>query len=151
MKIPVCITRLMTLILFLLLFHPGYSQNSEAEVLKNMNQDWLNSILNRDTATLGKILADDFVMITPFGTRNSKIDNLETLLSKNVTVTSIHIDSLDVQILSADVGVVTAWTSFVIRDGSKETRGKNSYQDVYVRRRGKWVAVTAHVTLISMQ
>ena len=127
----------------------SYGQDGDADMLRKLNQDWLHSIINKDTFTLGKILADDFVMITPFGTRIGRQENLETAAMKTVDVTSINIDSMDVQLLSADVGLVTAWTSFVFREGTKETKGKNCYQDVYVKRRGRWVAVAAHVTVLS--
>jgi uncharacterized protein (TIGR02246 family) len=143
------------LLAWLLLFSGGqiaYAQADEADVLKKMNQDWLHAIINRDTATLSGILADDFVMITPYGTKINKNDNLETLLSRAVSVSSINLDSLNVQVLSGETGIVTAWTSFVIRDASsKETRGRNCYQDVYVKRKGRWFAINAHVTVISMQ
>jgi uncharacterized protein (TIGR02246 family) len=127
----------------------GYSQSDDIDTLKKLNQDWLNSILNRDTATLGRILADDFVMITPMGNKNSRKDNLETAALKTVRVTAITLDSVNVTMLTNDVGIVTAWTHFVFNDGNRESRGKNSYQDVYVKRNGNWVAVAAHVTLLN--
>ena len=54
--------------LFLILFSNHLSgQNNDIETLKKLNRDFLNSIVNRDTSTLSKILADDFLLINPGG------------------------------------------------------------------------------------
>jgi uncharacterized protein (TIGR02246 family) len=142
---------LIAALLVVAFFQQGYGQLDDIETLKKLNQDWLHSILNRDTVMLGRILAEDFVMITPIGSKNTRADNLETAASKTVEVTSIQIDSVEVRLVSNEVGLLTAWTSFAIHEGSKETKGKNCYQDVYAKRQGRWVAIAAHVTLLSMQ
>jgi hypothetical protein len=33
----------------------------------------------------------------------------------------------------------------------KDITGKNCYQDVYIKRKGRWVAIAAHVTLLGME
>jgi hypothetical protein len=78
-------------------------------------------------------------------TKHDIISNLD----KQETV-SIRIDSVEVKLLTADVGLITAYTTFVLKIEDKDVTGKNCYQDVYVKRKGKWLAVAAHVTLISM-
>jgi uncharacterized protein (TIGR02246 family) len=141
-------------IVFLLAFGTcrlSFGQSDDQEMLKKLNQEWLNSIISRDTVALGNILADDFVMITPAGTKNSKKDNLETAASRSVRVSSVTIDSVDIRLISNDLGIVTAWTHFVFNVDSKETRGRNCYQDIYQKRNGKWVAIAAHVTLLGSE
>jgi ketosteroid isomerase-like protein len=122
-------------------------QNPDIETLKKLNRDFLNSIVNRDTATLCKILADDFILINPGGIKRNKADNLSGTMISNQKI-SVDIDSVEVRMLSGEVGLVTAWTNNKISADNKETKFKICYQDVYMKRRNKWVAVAAHVSLL---
>jgi ketosteroid isomerase-like protein len=125
-------------------------QNPDIETLKKINRDFLNSIVNRDTATLSKILADDFILINPGGIKRNKADNLSSALTSNQKI-SVDIDSVEVRLLSEEVALVTAWTNNKISADNKETKFKICYQDVYMKRRNKWVAVAAHVSLLGTQ
>jgi uncharacterized protein (TIGR02246 family) len=126
------------------------SQNSDVDEIKKLNQDWLNSFPTRDSATLDKILADDFVLIGGNGSRRTKKDNLRNLVSPGIEFKSVKIDSVDVRLLTPDVAVLTAWTSFIFKTDGKEMNGSNCYQDVYMKREDRWWAVSAHVTLLGM-
>jgi uncharacterized protein (TIGR02246 family) len=128
----------------------GWGQNSDVETIKKLNQDWLNSFPTRDSGTLSKILADDFILVGANGTKQTKTDNLLNMVSPNIEFKSVNIDSVDVQLITADVGVLTAWTSFIFKADGKEMKGSNCYQDVYMKRKNRWHAVSAHVTLLGM-
>jgi hypothetical protein len=52
-------------ILLTLIFQSANSQDNDVEVLTRLNQDWLNSYPKKDSTTLERIFADDFVLITP--------------------------------------------------------------------------------------
>ncbi len=125
-------------------------QNPDIETLKKLNRAFLNSIFNRDTATLSNILADDFILINPGGMKRNKADNLASTLISNQKI-SVDIDSVEVRMLSGEVGLVTAWTNNVITTEKDKTTFKICYQDVYMKRRNKWVAVAAHVALLGTQ
>ncbi len=128
----------------------SYSSAAQNDIatLKKLNRSFLDAIVNRDTASLSNILADDFILINPGGFRQDKAHNLANVILPNQQVLSVDIDSVDVRLLSINVGLVAAWTTNVINaDGTKSTL-KISYQDVYMKRKNKWVAVAAHVTLL---
>jgi uncharacterized protein (TIGR02246 family) len=125
-------------------------QNGDVDEIKKLNKDWLNSFPTRDSATLDKILADDFVLIGANGSRQTKKDNLRNLVSPGIEFKSVKIDSVDVRLLTPDVAVLTAWTSFIFKTDGKEMNGSNCYQDVYMKREDRWWAVSAHVTLLGM-
>lgn len=128
---------------------PAFSQDKAVAALKKLNSEWLASYPAKDTATLAKIFADDFVLISPKGVRMTKQDIISNI-QKQETV-SITVDSIDVRLPAKDVGILTAYTTFVLQVDGKEVIGQNCYQDVYVKRNGKWVAVAAHVTLLNMK
>ncbi|HEY4965681.1 MAG TPA: hypothetical protein VII28_04745 [Puia sp.] len=41
------------------------AQNGDAPTIKQLNQQWLNAIMQEDSVSLAKILADDFILINP--------------------------------------------------------------------------------------
>src|SRR5258706_13066528 len=125
-------------------------QGQDIETIKKLNEDFLNSIVKRDSSMLSKVLADDFILIAPNGSKLNKNDNLLNLRSPNVEVNSVNIDSVEVRLITPDVGILTAWTTFVMKIDGKSSTGKNCYQDIYMKRKNKWVAVSAHVTLLSI-
>jgi hypothetical protein len=125
------------------------AQGDDVEILTKLNQDWLRSIVEKDTTTLGRILARDFVLVAPNGKKMTRRDNLENLFKQDVA--SIHIDSVRVRILTLNSGVITAYTTFVFNNDGKSATGQNCYQDIYLKRNGKWVAVSAHVTLLNLK
>jgi uncharacterized protein (TIGR02246 family) len=140
-----------TMVIFVLtlICQTVFAQSSDIEIITNLNKDWLDSYINKDTATLNRIFAPDFVLISHTGNKMTKDAIIENL-DEQETV-SIHVDSIDVKLLTGNVGVVTAYTTFVLYVDGKEMTGQNCYQDIYVKRKGKWVAVTAHVTLLNLK
>lgn len=137
---------------FLVLFITNaFAQSKDAEIIKRLNEAWLKCYPTRDSSTLSQILADDFVLVSPRGTTMNKSDVLNNVGSDAVKYISVNIDSVSVRMLRDDVAVITCKTTFAFTANNKETTGKNCYSDVYMKRNGKWNAVTAHVTLLSMQ
>ena len=136
-------------ILLITIFQVGLSQKKDIEALTKLNQDWLNSYPKKDTATLAKIFADDFILISPKGVKMTKRDIIANL-DKQETV-SVCIDSLDIRLLTKKTGIITVYTTFVLKIDGKEITGKNCYQDVYVKRKGKWLGDAAPVTLLSVK
>jgi len=126
----------------------GYGQSDDAETIKKLNRGFLDAIVNRDTAALSKILADDFLLINPGGIEHNKADNLAGLLIPNQRVESIQIDSAHVRMLSNEVGLITAWTTNVVTANGATSKFKICYQDTYMKRKLGWQAVAAHVTLL---
>lgn len=143
-------TVLFTIIAVTAFVQSSYSQSDDLSTLKKLNSTFLNAIVNRDTAALSSVLADDFVLVNPAGKKNNKAANLANAITTELKVVSVHIDSVEARLIDANVGTITAWTTFVIEAGGRQTTGHNCYQDVYARRRNGWKAVSAHVTLLGM-
>jgi ketosteroid isomerase-like protein len=143
------IMALLPVIALLLCSLNSFSQSSDEETIKKLNRGFLDAIVNRDTAALSKILADDFMLINPGGIKRNKADNLAGVLTPNQKVVSVDIDSAQVRMLSGEVGLISAWTTNVISSGGITTELKISYQDVYMKRKQGWQAVAAHVTVLN--
>jgi uncharacterized protein (TIGR02246 family) len=124
----------------------GYPQSGDIDVLTKMNYDFITSLKTKDTATLARIFADDMILISPGGTKMTKEEMLSNAVHQDIS--AVHIDSADVRLLTPDVGLVTAYLTFSVSSGNEQVKGRNCYQDVYVKRKNRWYAVAAHVTLL---
>ena len=142
-----------TLLLLIFLFpvivrqNATAQQNTDIDILKQLNQDWINSYPKKDAATLNRILADDLVLINPKGMKFTKSDIINNLSKQEIA--SAITSNVDVRLLSDNVGLITAYATFTMKTDGKEVTAKNCYQDIYVKRNGNWVAVAAHVTLLN--
>jgi hypothetical protein len=75
-----------------------------------------------------------------------KMDDMKNV-AKSDSI-SIKIDGVDVRPLTTDVAIITGYASIATNPSAKAIPTRNCYQDVYVKREGKWVAVAAHVTVL---
>ncbi len=72
--------RVTTITAILMLFSQvSFSQTRDVEILKKLNSNWINSYLTRDSATLNRIFADDFVLINHKGAKFTKQDMIANL------------------------------------------------------------------------
>jgi len=124
-----------------------YAQNADVTKIKQLNRQWLDAIVQEDSAALGRILADDFVLINPGGMRRTKADNI-SLHNPSQQVTRVDIDSQNVRMLTDDVGIITVWTTNYITQGTEKVVYEICYMDIYQKRKGQWKAVAGHVTLL---
>lgn len=142
--------RLLTGVLLVFVFNIAFAQSKDIEAIKSLNEAWLKSYPARDSLTLSKILADDFILVNPRGISMTKREVLHSLNSPDVQTVSVQIDSVGVR-LFGKIGLITCKTTFVLKMNNKESTGKNCYSDLYAKRNGRWSAVAAHVTLLSLE
>ncbi|SHH25813.1 protein of unknown function [Chryseolinea serpens] len=125
-----------------------HAQNRPVEILKQMNEDWIRSYPTKDSATLERIFAKDFSLISPRGNKMTRRDVIGNL--KRQEILSVNIDSVDVRMLDEKIGVVTAYMTFVSKEDNALKTGRVCYQDIYMQRKKRWWAVAAHVSLLSV-
>ncbi len=113
-------------ILVTAIFQNAFSQNKDIEELTKLNQDWINSYVTKDTATLNKIFADDFVLISPTGTKMTKQDIISRLDQQEIV--STNVDSVNVRLLTGEVGLITAYTTYALKIDGKDMTGQTCYQ-----------------------
>ena len=116
---------------------------SDVEVLRDLNGQYIHSVVHSDVARFTEILADDFLCTNPDG---SLIDKPQFLRQTAVPVsfTDFDVDDLRIRVLG-DVAIVHGRTRFALKDGR---RGRGQYTDVWEKRQGRWLAVSAHVTRV---
>jgi len=119
----------------------GTAMKNDMVELAALNEDYIRSVQHSDVKRFGEILSDDFLCSNPDG---SLIDRAQFLRQTAVPVTISNLKAHDVNVrLMGDVAIIHARTTYTLADGRA---GSGRYTDVWARRGGKWLAVSAHVT-----
>jgi len=114
---------------------------TDLEVLEQLNRDYITSVQTSDVRRFDEILAEDFLCSNPDG---SLVDRAAFLAQTARPVTISNLTAHDVRIrILGDVAIIHARTSYTLPDG-RTASGR--YTDVWARRDGRWLAVSAHVT-----
>jgi ketosteroid isomerase-like protein len=117
------------------------AQPSDEDTLAALNRDYISSVQNSDVARFEQILSDDFVCSNPDG---SLIDRAQFLKHTAQPVAIKRLTAEDVVIRQmGDFAIIHGRTAYTKADGQP---GAGRYTDVWARRNGRWVAVSAHVT-----
>ena len=114
---------------------------SDLEVLTALNRDYIQSVQDGDVQRFEEILADDFLCSNPDGSLVDK-DQFLAQTARPVTISGLTAEDVKIRIIG-DVAIIHARTSYTTADGGQRY---GRYTDVWARRNGKWLAVSAHVT-----
>jgi ketosteroid isomerase-like protein len=114
---------------------------SDLDALTALNRDYIKSVQDGDVRRFDEILAADFLCSNPDG---SLVDKEQFLVqtAQPVTISGLSVQEVRVRILG-DVAIIHARTGYTTADGEQRN---GRYTDVWARRDGKWLAVSAHVT-----
>jgi ketosteroid isomerase-like protein len=112
--------------------------------LLELNRDYIRSVQMSDVPRFREILADDFLCSLPDG---SLLDRDRFLEQTAIPVKISNLEAHDVNVrLMGDFAIIHARTTYTTSNGLP---GAGRYTDVWARRDGKWLAVSAHVTRLS--
>lgn len=114
---------------------------NDLETLTALNRDYIHSVQHGDVRRFDEILAPDFLCSNPDGSLVDKPAFLAQT-ARPVTISGLAIDDVRIRIMG-DVALIHARTSYRTADG-QQRHGR--YTDVWARRSGQWLAVSAHVT-----
>jgi ketosteroid isomerase-like protein len=114
---------------------------NDLHALHALNEDYIHSVQHSDVKRFDEILADDFLCSLPDG---SLIDRAQFLAHTARPVTIAHLAAHDVHVrMMGDFAIIHARTTFTDAEGRARS---GRYTDVWARRNGRWLAVSAHVT-----
>jgi ketosteroid isomerase-like protein len=114
---------------------------TDHETLSALNTDYINAVQNGDVRRFDEILAGEFYCSNPDG---SLVDRAAFLTQTAKPVTIKNLNATDVMIRMFDnVAIIHGRTSYTTAEG-RAAQGR--YTDVWAKRGGQWLAVSAHVT-----
>jgi len=119
----------------------GNAANSDLETLYQLNRNYVRSVEESDVRWFDEHLATDFLNSNPDGTLLDRTGFLAQIARKS-PVTNIRESDVRI-VLRGDFAFIHALTSYVKGDGSS---GGGRYTDIWWKRDGRWLCVTAHVT-----
>ena len=114
---------------------------ADRDALLELNLEYIRSVQECDVATFREILADDFLCSLPDG-RLLDRDRFLEHTGRPVTIANLAVEDVNVRLMG-DFAIIHARTTYTLPDGRP---GAGRYTDVWARRDGRWLAVSAHVT-----
>ena len=114
---------------------------NDHDILVELNRDYIRSVQTSDVRRFEELLADDFLCSNPDG---SLVDRKDFLKQTAMPVKISSLEARDVNIrVMGDFAIIHARTTYTLPDGRA---GAGRYTDVWARRNGRWLCVSAHVT-----
>jgi ketosteroid isomerase-like protein len=117
------------------------ASETDLDRLLGLNRDYIRSVQTSDVRRFEEILADDFLCSNPDGSLIDRKAFLEQT-ARPVLISNLEVHDVKVRIMG-DVAIIHARTTYTRPDGGG---GSGRYTDVWTRRQGSWLAVSAHVT-----
>ena len=116
----------------------------EDELLR-IEEAFAEAIVRNDRESIGRLVADDWVVIDPNGEIVDRTRFFEVI--KSGALTHDTMDSEDFRVrVHGDSAVVTAITSTKGKFMGEEFITRERATDVFVRREGRWQCVLTHLT-----
>jgi len=133
---------LASIILMTTMVQIGLAQNSSDDkttaAITKIERDWEKAMQNKDDASVGKIVGDDWVGVNPDGSTMGKSDFLTQV--KKGDFSSLKLESVNVK----SFGKIAVATG----KASDPKLGNVIYMDVFMREGGGWKAIASQVGAI---
>jgi len=128
--------------------HGKSEKDSVQEILIQLEQDWSQADIKRDAAALNRILAEDWIGIDFEGTILNKAQALNGITSGSGSLQSTVLRDMKVRVYGS-TAVVTGTDIEKGEYHGQDSSGKYLWTDVFVRRNGRWQAVSSQSTKLS--
>jgi ketosteroid isomerase-like protein len=124
---------------------PARSSVDDDKAVAALDKEYQEAVKNNDVATMDRILADDFVLVTGLGKTYTKADLLEEARSKRVIYERQEDSNQKVRVWG-DTAVVTALLWAKGTEDGKPFDYKLWFSDIYVRTQNGWRYVLAQAS-----
>jgi ketosteroid isomerase-like protein len=134
-------------------FHSNVSvaQGNAEQTLIQIERDWCTAHVTRDSAILGRILANDYSAVGSRGAPETKSEALASLKDMTSAVDTCVDTDFKVRVYG-DAAVVTALaTRSGTYKGAAYKDRQSLYTDTFVRSDGRWQCVASQSTVIAAQ
>ncbi len=125
----------------------GKSRNAE-QTIQALTEELRQAFLTGDVATFDRLLADDFIHITAWGTSATKPEVLARFKSGKERWEAVEISEMTVRVYG-DTALVDSTMSMTGRIGDMDIKGPVRAVRVWVKRNGLWQSVLVQYTRIA--
>lgn len=117
------------------------ASSDDRAVVTALNADYVRSVLTSDAARFDEILAPDFRATNADGSIVGRAAFLAQVAQPS-NLRSLTCEDVEIRFFG-ETAIVHARTVYTTSDGRP---GTGRYTDIWVKTRGQWLAVAAHVT-----
>lgn len=133
-----------------LLLAAGTLAAADAESVRRLDKEISVATWTGDPVWFEENLADDYVLVTPTGAMKSKRDVIRELATPGMRMEPF--DPFEVQVrMFGETAVVTGRMRQRFILGGIRYANDLRYTDVYVKRKGRWVIVSAHASTVAVK
>lgn len=121
--------------------------DSTAQAVMQLERDWAKALVAGDTATIERITASDWVMTDPGGNRTARAESLAEMRSGALKFESMTPLDMEVRVYG-DTAIVNGRSRDKLTYKGQDMSGEYRFTDVFVKRDGRWQAVSSAVTRV---
>ncbi len=122
------------------------SQSESERYIRESEKQWAESVSTGDTSVIERILADDFLGVSPEGKLYDKKEMMADTRNAPKYFVSNHLNQLKVRFYG-DAAVAQGDESWERRSGEPR-RGRFVWTDTWIRRNGRWQIVAAEDLIV---
>jgi ketosteroid isomerase-like protein len=123
---------------------PAATEDVDATIIQ-LERDWVNAIVKKDTSTLERLMAADFNGTSPTAHTYPRELAISDLRSGKYVVESMTLDEISVNAFG-DVAVAFTSQEEKSRYEGQDTSGHYHFTDTWIKRNGQWQVVASHGT-----
>jgi ketosteroid isomerase-like protein len=109
--------------------------------IEDLEMQWRQAVLTNDVPALSKMLADDYLGISPNGTLETKGDVLAARRAGHTEISELNLSDIKIRVYG-NTAVVTSRAELVGHSGDRDVSGLFRYTRVYTNRNGQWKIVS---------
>lgn len=114
--------------------------------LKQMEDVWGKALMDKDSAAVGNMVAEDFAGFNSKGEKTNKSKLLDEIKNETNTLSSSVNDSMDVHVYAPNLATVCGLSSEKGKDkDGKEFTHRYAWVDTWMERNGKWECIAEAV------
>jgi ketosteroid isomerase-like protein len=122
---------------------PSSTSTSDEETIIALERKWAEAIVNRDIAVLNEIIAEDFTGTSWTGDTYSKDKAVNDIEFRVFVAESLNLEDIKVTVFG-DTAVVSLIQVEKSKYDNFDCSGRYGYNDVWVKRDGRWQAVSSY-------
>jgi ketosteroid isomerase-like protein len=127
--------------------HPRHKEDAKRQVEK-LEETWRVAQLNGDVETMDRLLSDDYIGITMNGQIVTKMQQLDRMRTRTLSLTKIELDDVKVKLIG-QTAVVTSHADVEGTNDGESVHGNYRYTRVYTRiANGSWKITNFEATRV---
>lgn len=116
-------------------------QDSDQEILEQLNSAYVRSVQTKDVRWFDANLSPDFMNTASDGSLNDR-NTFLAQIAKGTGVSKIVEEDVVIRV-SGDTAIIHAATAFTTDSGAN---GHGRYTDIWQKQSGRWLCIAAHVS-----